>query len=335
VNIQLDLVRDAHAQDAVAQDSTGAGDNLVFSKEKVKQLLTAAVQRLTGHELSIRGDLDIDLGWQTTVSANDVSFANAQWAETPNMLTIKSLRAQIDIGALLEGRIVAPSIELDQPQVILAINKQGESNLPTMGDKEEQAKEAFDLASIPVVRHFAVRDGTIVYKDLGTDTQLEAQIASLSLEAQENQPITVSGKGSYDGAPFELGVTAGSWEKLRSDDGEPYQFKLQSSLGPLQMQASGAIENPLKLAGLQVHVTGDDIPDVYPLAQLLAEKTPSFDISAQISSRAKDNGQQYRLSDLQARLGESTLSGRLTAELGNGKPEIRGELTSKLIRLRI
>jgi hypothetical protein len=194
VSIRLDLVQGAHAQDAVTQDSTGAGDNLVFSEEKVKQLLTAAVQRLTGRELSIRGDLDIDLGWQTTVSANDVSFANAEWAETPNMLTVKSLRARIDIGALLEGRIVAPSIELDQPQVILAINKQGESNLPTLAGKEEQAKEPFELTSIPVVRHVAVRDGTIIYKDMGADTQLEAQIAKLSLEAQENQPITVSGQ---------------------------------------------------------------------------------------------------------------------------------------------
>lgn len=328
-------VKGAHAQ--AASPARGAGDNLILSKSKVKELLSAAVQRLTGRAFSI-GDLDVDLGWQTTISASEVALANADWAQTPDMLTVSKLSATLDLAALLQGRIIAPSIELTKPQVVIAIDRQGDSNLPgvasgTKASHTGKKSKTFDLADLPVIRHLTIREGTLVYRDQRTGSQLEAQIASLQLEGTENQPITISGQGSYDGAPFWLDATGASWETLANADAGPFDFRVESALGPLQVDASGSVQRPLKVDGLQVHVHGEDMPDVYPLKGMLAEKTPAYDLQAHLYSRTKGKGQQFRLSDLRARLGESTLAGHLVAELGRSTPEIRGELTSKLLRM--
>ena len=49
-----------------------------LDQDKVKKYISAGVSKATGRQLSINGDLKLDLGWISRVTANQIQFANAE-----------------------------------------------------------------------------------------------------------------------------------------------------------------------------------------------------------------------------------------------------------------
>jgi hypothetical protein len=79
--------------------------------------------------LSINGDLKLDLGWISRVSANQIQFENAGWSKHPQMAEIGNFEAQIDLWQLLtKFRLVLPAVTISQPKIVLEKNARGSAN---------------------------------------------------------------------------------------------------------------------------------------------------------------------------------------------------------------
>ena len=59
-----------------------------LDQNKAKKYISAGVSKATGRQLSINGDLKLDLGWISRVSANDIQFQNAGWSKHPQMAEV-------------------------------------------------------------------------------------------------------------------------------------------------------------------------------------------------------------------------------------------------------
>jgi AsmA family protein len=100
-----------------------------LDQNKAKKYISAGVSKATGRELSINGDLKLDLGWISRVSASQIEFENAQWSKHPQMVEIGLLDVQIDLWQLLsQFRVVLPTVTISQPNVILEKNAEGAAN---------------------------------------------------------------------------------------------------------------------------------------------------------------------------------------------------------------
>jgi uncharacterized protein involved in outer membrane biogenesis len=100
-----------------------------LDQNKAKKYISAGVSKATGRELSINGDLKLDLGWISRVSASQIEFENAQWSKHPQMVEIGLLDVQIDLWQLLsQFRVVLPTVTISQPKVILEKNAEGAAN---------------------------------------------------------------------------------------------------------------------------------------------------------------------------------------------------------------
>ena len=66
------------------------------------------VEKYTGRSLSIDGSFSLELGRKTSLSASNVSFANAPWAQEPAMVSAGSLFVSIDIPALFDHAVMLP-----------------------------------------------------------------------------------------------------------------------------------------------------------------------------------------------------------------------------------
>lgn len=62
------------------------------------------VKARTGREFHIGGNLDVDLGWTPVVSAEKVSFGNAEWSRAPQMATADRAEIGIALWPLLRRR---------------------------------------------------------------------------------------------------------------------------------------------------------------------------------------------------------------------------------------
>src|SRR5215475_7453113 len=102
---------------------------LTLDQNKAKKYISTGVSKATGRQLSINGDLKLDLGWISRLSASEIQFQNAAWSKHPHMVEVGLFDVQIDLWQLLsQFRVVLPIVTVFQPKVILEKNAEGFAN---------------------------------------------------------------------------------------------------------------------------------------------------------------------------------------------------------------
>src|SRR5258707_294626 len=135
---------------------------LTLDQNKAKKYISAGVSKATGRQLSINGDLKLDLGWISRVRASQIQFENAQWSKHPQMVEVGLFDVQIDLWQLLSKfRVVLPSVTISQPKVILEKNADGSANwelraAPAVTEPVVPEKRT----EFPVIEKLIIKDGT-------------------------------------------------------------------------------------------------------------------------------------------------------------------------------
>lgn len=80
------------------------------------------VSAQTGREFRIDGDLDVDLGSTSTITAGGLRLANAAWAREPQMARVDRLRFDLRLWPLLRGELQIPRVALVRPVLHLQRN---------------------------------------------------------------------------------------------------------------------------------------------------------------------------------------------------------------------
>jgi uncharacterized protein involved in outer membrane biogenesis len=81
--------------------------------------IQARIKAATGRDVAIAGGIDLKLGLEPRLVANDVRFGNAAWGKTPDMLTAKSVEAQVALLPLLQRRFDLLRLNLVDPVIVL------------------------------------------------------------------------------------------------------------------------------------------------------------------------------------------------------------------------
>ena len=69
-----------------------------LDQNRAKKYISTTVSKATGRQLTINGDLKLDLGWISKVSANRIQFANVDWSKHPQMAEIQVLKPRLISG---------------------------------------------------------------------------------------------------------------------------------------------------------------------------------------------------------------------------------------------
>src|SRR5271170_4826584 len=100
-----------------------------FDPNSYKPQIIAAVQSATGRALTIGGRIGLSISLQPTLEVSDVSFANPPGFSRPQMVTLKKLELQLALIPLLSKHVQIEKLVLDQPDILVETNAQGQSNL--------------------------------------------------------------------------------------------------------------------------------------------------------------------------------------------------------------
>ncbi len=100
----------------------------VVPTDAYKAKLIARVKESTGRDLKIGGPIGFSLLPQITLSAQDVSFANAPGGIARNMVQLKSMALKLKLLPLLTGTVAIDSLVLTDPAVALEIDRNGRAN---------------------------------------------------------------------------------------------------------------------------------------------------------------------------------------------------------------
>jgi len=146
-----------------------------LDQNKAKKYISAGVSKATGRQLSINGDLKLDLGWLSTVSASQIQFENAGWSKHTHMAEIGNFDVQIDLWQLLtKFRLVIPTLTITQTKVILEKNAAGLANWDfTAAAAVTDAVVPEQRTEFPIIEKLVIKDGTLSFDNQETKTQIE------------------------------------------------------------------------------------------------------------------------------------------------------------------
>src|SRR5262245_17425429 len=135
---------------------------LTLDQNKAKQYIATGVSKATGRQLSINGDLKLDLGWISRLSASQIQFENAKWSKHPQMVEVGLFDVQMDLWQLLSKfRVVLPTVTISQPKVILEKNAEGSANWEFQAAYEATEPVVPEKRTeFPVIEKVIIRAGT-------------------------------------------------------------------------------------------------------------------------------------------------------------------------------
>ncbi|WP_337055173.1 AsmA family protein [Pseudoxanthomonas sp. USHLN014] len=286
-----------------------------------------AVSAKTGRAFHIDGNLDVDLGRISTIRADGLRLANADWAlkTAPEMATVQHLELDLDVPQLLFHRNVSlPAIRITQPVVELQnrTTAQGGGNWNFKRDEPSQdggMDVRFGAVIVDALR--------LHYLDPPNKTDLRVQASSGKPDAQYRAPpIDLTGAGRWGANAFTLKGRIQSPLDLTQTE-RPYRIDLNAAAGATKAHARGTLIDPLHLGGfdLRMALSGQDLADLYPLIGVALPETPPYAIDGTLT-RA---GNVWHYDKFAGKVGDSDLGGSAAVTVGGPRLKLDADLVSK------
>jgi AsmA family protein len=301
-----------------------------FDQKRAKDYIAAAVSKTTGRQLSINGDLKLDLGWISKVSASQIQFANADWSQRPQMAEVGSFDVEVDLWQLItKCRLVFPTVTVSQPKVVLEKNSDGLANWDfRAGAAVTDTVTPQKRTEFPVIQKLVIKDGLLSFDNRETKTQIELKVTEAEGGGFLEQPVKLKAEGTYQKLPIILSLDGGSYENLQNSK-EPYPLRIDLGAGKLKARINGNLTEPLAMKGEDVtlDIEGDDMAKLYPLIHLVFPTTPPY----RLKGHLKHEGDVWAFENFSGRVGDSDLSGNIRVDTARKRPFLKADLESKLL----
>ncbi|MGV8940364.1 MAG: AsmA family protein [Lysobacter sp.] len=295
---------------------------LLWDWNWLKGPIERQVEARTGRAFSIRGDLDVDLGWVPIIHADKLSFGNADWSRQPTMASADRLDISIDLLPLLRGHVRVPNLRLTAPRLNLEANPAGGGNWQfgrTGGDTDLQ------------FRRIWIDDGKLTFLDAAAQTDIVIDVTSTQAHDSHNTPpIKANGGGQWNGNTFSLQGTAESPLALRDTQAQ-YHIDAHAQAGATKAHARGTLLDPLRLRDfdLQLMLAGQNLDELYPLIGIALPPSAPYAFDGRLTRDIQGANTTWHYDAFTGTVGDSDLAGDAAFTTGGKRPFLRANLQSR------
>lgn len=304
-----------------------------YDYNQLKPTIAQLTKDATGRDLVINGDLELAVSLSPVLNITDIVFANAAWGTSDDMVRLDQLAAKLDLLALLQGRVDIDYIVLGGLEVVLETDGKGRANWEfTVPGAPIAPARTDDLVFAPNVRDVRLHDVDLTYRDGYTGNTFHLQLVQANFRADGfTAPMRASVIAAYQGVDVDAAVDLGSFEQLVSRGTEPFPVDMEISAPGVLATVSGTVDQPQ--AGLGVKTRVDvRVTETDTVSRLMGVELPNLDgLNARFS--VDGGGTQFKISSLDARVGDSDVAGNAVIDLGGARPRMSGKVTSKVLDL--
>ncbi len=288
----------------------------------------------SGRRISLAEPLQIHWGREPRVTLTGLRIKNADWAKEEDMFSAARIEFSFRPWELLRGRLVLPEVILERPR--LALEKDGKERA-NWHFSENAAAEALKAPApenrheFPVIGHLRIAEGKILYADAKKHIDSLLNISTAQGQAEADERIVVTSKGSYKGGTFKLEMSGASVLQLR-DEHAPYPLHIKATVGPTHIEAEGAIDDPIKMTGLDLalDLRGEDASDLFDITGIVLPVTPPYHVKGRLTTA--DNIWTFK--DFAGTMGNSDLSGRVSLDKNRKPSYLKGEFRSNNLDMK-
>jgi len=176
--------------------------------ERIVALAGDQVRAATGRDLTATGAITPSFYPILGVEIGEVALSNAEWAETPQMVTAGGVKVGVELLSLIGGDIKVSEVRLVDPVVALEIGPDGVGNW--VFDTGAPAEAAPSEGGLPEGLSFgeiSIENAALSFRDQRDGTLIEAEAlnAEISLPALD-QTLTIAGDASRADGTVTLDV---------------------------------------------------------------------------------------------------------------------------------
>ena len=241
--------------------TAGVAIYLLNDEAFLKSQLSSQTLKYTGRELTVNGPLRLGLGRVTTLEASDIHFANAAWAEEPDMVAVGHLKISIELFSLFGDQVVFPALALEDCKVSLNQNEAGEPNWAMLPESEpKQGPPPPPREKLPVVlRDLQIQNCELFLASLKLEQPLDFKVSGLAMQHLENGRWQSKGSGSFNKGPISLDGWFAPFRALIL--GGPLEHDIALSIGDVTLQSSGSVKDAKTWEGanLTTQIKGPEI----------------------------------------------------------------------------
>ena len=216
--------------------------DLGMFKDRLEVLVTDALSR----ELRIDGELHAYIGTSLELYAEDVYFANPDWADDEAFVTARKIDIAINAWSLVKGPIDIERLEIDGVRINIEKNDEGDASWQFAGkalESKNGAAEITPIGRLPVIfDYIAIYDTQVSYKSPAMAEPLLFISDSLSSSVSADI-LKLELTGSLNGTPLHFVKTTSPIENLL--EYENVTVAITGHVGEITFGLSSWIDNLL------------------------------------------------------------------------------------------
>ncbi len=305
-----------------------------------KGMITEQAKAATGRDLTIAGDLDLAISLTPRIKVDGVSFANAPWGSSPNMISVKHFAAEMSLIPLLSGEIKINQVILEGVELLAEKDKSGKANwdFGSPAAAPQATGKGGDVV-LPVVNAVSLKDVTVTYKDAKASQQYALKLDTVDLKSGGlSAPLDLMVKGNINNQAFSVGGQLGSIGAIGG--GGMFPVKLDIAALKVNIAVDGKLGAPdgKPMADLKLSLNGGSLDETLAAAAMLESSLEGMELpikgAFKVSSLMKVDGPtKISLGDLDVSLGPLALKGRVAVDLGGARPALDVALKTDTLNL--
>jgi uncharacterized protein involved in outer membrane biogenesis len=280
---------------------------------ELKPRISKVFWELTGRELTLRGNVQLKIGFRPALTVEDAHLENVSWGSRPELVKINRLELQVALLPLIRGDIDVRRFILVEPDILLERDKSGRWNMGFKREeggadaevKEEEEAKEWELPLF-ALNQLQIKRGRLIYKDGQSAKTYSVTLDSVVAAAANNDsPVAITVRGAYGGRSFEVAGTLGPLTSF-ADPEEVWPLNLVAKTGRATVRAEGVIKDVANAKGFSfiVKTEGKSTADITDLIKItdVPELSP-FKVSGKIT----DPDGKLAIENLNARMGTEAL----------------------------
>lgn len=218
---------------------------ILYNPQLIRGPLERNLSRVAGYPISLKGDLDINPGRLTELTARNVHISAPGWAKHEDLVAVEHLKLSLLTSSLFEDIIVIDFLNVDKLELNLETNSEGNGNWLTANKPEVEAEPESKGASPAVIfRTIAINDTTTRFYNGKTDVENVLHIASLDKRELPDGMLHTDISGDLNKRPVEATITMGPYANLAR--GKDINFTIDGHFGELKIVGGGLVDDLLK-----------------------------------------------------------------------------------------
>lgn len=293
------------------------------------------VEKATGRQLEIRGDVGLAILPAPRLSVADVRLANLEGSSSPDMARLEALDLRLAFWPLFSGRVVVHSVVLRGADILLERLPDGRENwhfatapvppgeappgVPVPPDASGPGAAPVDPGRVRL-EQLIIENGRLVWRDgvAGSEQRIEALEARIAADSLAG-PFSASGGLVVSGFPLRVDLRTG---RLGADRPASVSAEVRQPDSRARMRLSGTLTlGPVPAFTGQFDSSGPDLEKTLALVGRMGDgigttSTGPLAGPFELRARIEAGPEAVTVHDLDLLLAENRLTGAATLSLG-------------------